>query len=123
MAFNDVPTYLPHVRAGRLRALAITGDARSSDLPEIPTMAEAGFPAIDSQAWFIVLVPARTAPSIVATLAQSIEQVTAQQEVRDRLKAAGMIATASTPQQTSAMLTREFDKWSRLVKEVNLQPQ
>lgn len=121
MAFNDVPTYLPHVRAGRLRALAITGDTRSADLPDIPTMAEAGFPAIDSQAWFVILVPAKTPPGVVGSLAKAIEQVVAQPDVRDRLKAAGMIATASSPQQTAAMMTREFDKWSKLVKEVNLQ--
>lgn len=123
LAFNDVPTYLPHVKAGKLRALAITGPARTPDLPEVPTMAEAGFPAIDAQAWFAILVPAATPRDTIAALARGIAQATAQADVRERLRSAGVVPVANTPEQMTRTLATEFDKWDKLVKEVKLQPQ
>ena len=123
MAFNDVPTYLPLVKAGKLRALGITGPVRSTDLPEVPTMTEAGFPSVDAQVWFAIIVPAATPRDTVAGLARLIGQAAAGTDVRERLRSGGVVPVANTPEQMNRMLVSEFDKWTKLVKEVNLQPQ
>jgi len=123
MAFNDVPTYLPLIKAGKLRALAITGPARFPDLPDVPTMGEAGYPNIDGQAWFAILVPTATPRDTVAALSRAFAQASSGTDVRDRLRSAGVVPLSSTPEQTTKFVATEFDKWGKLVKEVNLQPQ
>ena len=121
MSFNDLPTYLPLVRAGKLRALAVTSGARAPDAPEIPTMAEAGFPGIVGDVWFGILVPRGTPAEVIARLNAAIVAAVANPEANERLRKAGVGAMSSTPEGFAAMLAAETEKWSQLVKEVGLQ--
>lgn len=123
LSFNDIPTYLPLVKAGKLRALAVTSAKRSPDAPDVPTMAELGYPDIQAEAWFGLLVPAATPKDTIARLNAAVNAAARSPEVRERLAKAGVGAIATTPEAFGAMLAAENDKWSRLVKAVALQLQ
>jgi tripartite-type tricarboxylate transporter receptor subunit TctC len=116
LMFVDISISLQHVRAGRLRALAVTGGKRSLQLPDVPTIAESGLPGFDVIAWFGVFAPAGTPRDIVTRLNADIMRGLGVQEVRERLLAVGLEAVTSTPEQLGAFVKSEIAKWSRVVK-------
>ena len=119
MAF---PTILQaaHVRSGRLRALAVTGTARSSALPEIPTMIEAGVPGYEINQWNGIVAPRGTPPALAARLSSEVNAVLAAPDVKTRLATDGSEAVGTTPQQFSAHLRAEIGKWKKLSKEAGI---
>lgn len=123
MSFNDVPTYMPMVKAGKLRALAVGSAQRSPDAPDIPTMAESGYPEFQAQVWFGIVVPVATPKQTIAMLNAAIVRAVNSPDVREQLRAAGVDAVASTPEEFGRMIASETDKWSRVVRDINLQLQ
>lgn len=111
---------LPHVRSGKLRALAVTSASRSSTLPDVPTAAESGLPAFETSSWHGILAPAQTPRPIVARLHSELVKVLHASEVRERLTAQGLNVVASTPEQFAAHIRSETAKYARLIKHVGI---
>jgi tripartite-type tricarboxylate transporter receptor subunit TctC len=120
MIFVSFAASLPHVKAKRLRALAVTGPRRSMEVPLIPTMQEEGFPGFDVRAWFGVLAPARTPPAVIGRLNGDLRKVVAIPEVRENLRRHGLDVTGSTPQEFADHLKREKALWARVISEAGI---
>ena len=117
MTFTDVLTALPHIQAGKLRALGVTTAQRSKALPNVPTLAEQGMKDFDVSVFFGIVAPAGTPPDVVAKLNAAFIKVLADPEVRGRLSAQGLEPPAdTTPAQLSAYMRSESDKWRDVVK-------
>src|SRR5258706_2707797 len=116
LSFGSVTTVLPQVRANRLKALAVTGAKRSSMIPDLPTIAEAGVPGYALNSWYGVLAPARTPRPIVAKLSTEIVRILNLADVRAKLLQEGVDPEGTTPQEFSAFIRAEVEKWPRLVK-------
>jgi tripartite-type tricarboxylate transporter receptor subunit TctC len=114
--FDNAPTVIPHIRAGKLKAMAVTTAVRSPALPNVPTVAEAGLAGFEASSWFGVLAPAGTPKDIVDRLSQAIAKALATPEMKDRLANQGAEAVGSTPEQFSAHIKTEIDKWAKVVK-------
>ena len=116
-------TALPQVRAGKLRALAVSTAQRSPLAPELPTVAEAGVPGYEFSGWFGIFAPAATPTEIVNKLAAASVKAVQSPDLRERLSQQGFIPVASGPEQFAAFFRREVAKWARVIKEGDLQPQ
>ena len=119
-SFASMPSAMPHVRAGRLRALAVAPAQRVSTAPELPTVAESGLPGFSSEDWQGVLAPAKTPQDIVMRLNGEIHKVLGAPEVREKLDAQGFQVRLSTPQQFADLIRSESAKWATIVKEANI---
>jgi tripartite-type tricarboxylate transporter receptor subunit TctC len=111
---------VPMVQEGKLRALAVTRKVRSQALPQIPTMAESGYPDIEGENWFAFIVPAGTPKEIVTLLHGEIVKIVALADVKERLAALGFEPVANTPDEFAAQIKRELVKWARVVREANI---
>lgn len=111
---------VPMVQDGKLRALAVTRKVRSQALPQIPTMAESGYPDIEGENWFAFIVPAGTPKEIVTLLHGEIVKIVALADVKERLAALGFEPVANTPDEFAAQIKRELVKWARVVREANI---
>ena len=114
---------LPQVRAGKLRALAVSTAQRSPFAPELPTVAEAGVPGYEFSGWFGIFAPAATPKEIVNKIAAASVKAVQSPDLRERLSQQGFMAVASGPEQFAAFFRGEVAKWARVVKEGGLQPQ
>ncbi len=110
----------PQVKAGKVRALAITSAKRSRVAPEIPTVAESGFPGFEVIGWFGWLAPARTPAEIVTRLNTDIVKVLRSTETQDRLIALGCEPVGNTPQQFATFVSAERDKWAKVIKQADI---
>lgn len=117
LMFATLPTVLPHIQAGRLRALATTGAQRSSFLPDIPTVSEAGLSGFESDAWFGILAPVGTPRPIIDQLNRAIITGLQAPEVRQRLAEQGFDVVTSTPKAFARHIEREMTKWAKIVQE------
>jgi tripartite-type tricarboxylate transporter receptor subunit TctC len=115
--FASLPSAVPHLRSGKLRAIATTTVRRASALPEVPTLAESGFPDFSTSAWYGVLVPAGTPVAIVRRLNEAVSQVVQLADVRARFATDGVEIQAGTPEQFAAFIAAEMQKWARAVRE------
>lgn len=113
--FASTPSSLPHVRAGRIRALAITGERRSPLLPEMPTLLESGVTGFESGPWYGLLAPAGTPAAIVARLHREIVKIVHAHDVKEKLSFQGADPVGSTPAEFAATIKNELDKWTKLV--------
>jgi tripartite-type tricarboxylate transporter receptor subunit TctC len=111
-----LPPTTPHIQGGRLRALAVTSAKRSSALPDVPSMAEAGFKGQEADTLQGVLVPAGTSKGVVTKLHADIAKVLAQPDTRERVASLGFDAVASSPEQFAAQIRSEIDKWGKVIK-------
>ena len=116
MMFDNVPSALPHIKSGKLRALATTGAKRDATLPDLPTIAEAGVPGYESGVWFGLLVPAGTPRDIVAKLNTEAVKGTKSPEFVKRMTDLGYNIIGSTPEQMTEMLKTELNTWGPIVK-------
>jgi len=114
---------LPQVRAGKLRALAVSTAQRSPLAPELPTVAEAGVPGYEFSGWFGIFAPAATPKEIVNKIAAASVKAVQSPDLRERLSQQGFMPVASDPEQFAAFFRGEVAKWARVVKEGGLQPQ
>ena len=120
MIISSLLPALPHVKSGKLRALALTSTARSPAVPDIPTVAESGLPAFETSSWHGMLVPAKTPRPIVARLHGELVKVMNLPEVRERLTAQGLNIVASTPQAFAAHIKSETVKYARVIKQAGI---
>jgi tripartite-type tricarboxylate transporter receptor subunit TctC len=116
MMFDNMPSSLPHVKAGRLRAIAVTSAKRSPAAPDVPTIAESGVPGYEAVAWFGVLAPAGTPPAIVNKLNAEIVKVLKSPDVAQRLASQGAEPVSNTPEEFSAYIKTEMVKWAKVIK-------
>jgi tripartite-type tricarboxylate transporter receptor subunit TctC len=108
---------LSHIKSGALRPLAVTGSERIPSLPDVPTVAELGYPGFDVSGWYGVAAPAGTDPAVVARLNEAVAKALAQASVRESLTKAGVEAKGSTPQEFKALIETEIKRWTALIKE------
>ncbi|MEP7329179.1 MAG: tripartite tricarboxylate transporter substrate binding protein [Betaproteobacteria bacterium] len=121
VAFDN--TVIPNVKAGKLRALAVTSTTRLAAMPDIPTAAEAGLPGYEAVGWMGVYGPKGTPPAIANKLSAEIAKAMASPDVRDKLAAMGFQGATDTPSQFDAYLRAEQAKWSKVAREANVQPE
>jgi tripartite-type tricarboxylate transporter receptor subunit TctC len=120
MLFAVMQPLQPQVQAGKLRTLAVTSAKRFPLLPDLPTIAESGYPKFESLAWNGVLVPAATPKPIVARLNAEIDAILKQPDVVAKLNAAGFELVGGTPEQFAAIIKGESDKWAPIIKSANI---
>ena len=116
MVFATAPSAMAYIKAGRLRAIAITSNARSAVMPELPTVAESGVPGYEASTWYGVLAPARTPRPIVMRLNSEAKKALAVPEVRERLVAAGVDPVGNSPDEFAAYVRTEIAKWAKVIK-------
>ncbi len=116
MTFANIPAISSHVKSGRLRPLALTGLKRAAQLPNVPTMKEAGVPGVEVVVWYGVLAPAATPRDIVNTLAGAIAKVARAPDTRQRLLDQGAEPVGDTPEQFGKILREELTRWAEVVK-------
>jgi tripartite-type tricarboxylate transporter receptor subunit TctC len=117
--FDAMPTALPQIKAGRLRAVAVTTSKRSPQLPELPTVGES-LPGFEATGWFGYAAPARTPKEVVAALNKEIVRILALPDVRERLIAQGAEPVGDTPEQFAQYIKSEAAKWGKVIKTLNL---
>ena len=121
--FAPAQTVMPHVQAGKLRALAVTSGTRASSLPDLPTAAESGVPGYEAVGWFGLLAPAATPRERVAQLSADANKVLADPEVRQKMLAMGAEPSGNTPEQFARFIRDDQAKWSKLMKERGIRVQ
>jgi len=118
--FDNTPNVLPQVRAGKLKALAVSSKARSAQAPEIPTVDEAGVPGYDVGVWFGVLTVAGTPPEVVQRLNLEVTKILNSAEVKERFGKAGVEVVAGTSAQFSTFLKSEVARWAKVVQDAGI---
>jgi tripartite-type tricarboxylate transporter receptor subunit TctC len=117
VGFPGTPIVIPHVKAGRLKALAVTTAKRSPQMPDIPTIAEAGVPGYEALSWVGLLAPAATPRDIIMKLNGEIGRLLRSPDVQQLLASSGVEATPTTPEEFGAYLKSEFEKWGKVVRD------
>ena len=120
LAISAFPTALPHIKSGKLRALAVTSAKRSGLLPEVATVAESGLPGYEAAGWFGVLAPAGTPPAVVAKLNAEINRVLDLPEVKATLASDGAEPAGGSPAQMAESARVASVKWGKIIRELNL---
>ena len=118
--FDNMPNVIGHVRAGKMKPLAVTTAQRSPQAPEIPTVAEAGVPGYEQTAWFGVLAPAGTPREIIGRLNGEIIKVLNSPDVKERFGKQGVEVRTSTPDQFATFLRSEVDRWGKVIREAGI---
>jgi tripartite-type tricarboxylate transporter receptor subunit TctC len=121
--FTGVPALLPHIKAGKIRALAVSSPQRLAVLPDVPTVAETGIPGtagFEADQWYGLVAPAGTPADVVALLNQDVNKALASDEVRARLAAEGAEPTPATPQAFGALIAREIPRWEKVVRNARI---
>jgi len=116
MMFSNMLPAMPHVRSGKLIGLAVTSAKRSTAAPDLPTVAESGFPGYETTSWHGVVVPAGTPAPVVKRLYTELRQITQQPDVKDRFALDGTQVVGSTPEEYAATVKSESAKWARIIK-------
>jgi tripartite-type tricarboxylate transporter receptor subunit TctC len=119
-SFDVVMTTLPYMQAGKLRVLAVTSAKRSPLLPQIPTIAESGYPGYESDVWFGLFAPAGTPPSIVNKISADVRTVLTEPKMRQKLEAAGFSIVASSPNQFAVRVKDDIQKWRKVITDANI---
>ncbi|WP_404872783.1 tripartite tricarboxylate transporter substrate binding protein [Ideonella sp. A 288] len=118
--FPSLFTAMPHVKSGKLRALAVAGSKRSALLPDVPTLKEAGVDGVDVSQWYGLFVPAKTPKAVVDQLNKALNQVLADKDIVKRIEDHGADVEGSTPEQLGALVKGELVKWKRVVQQARL---
>jgi tripartite-type tricarboxylate transporter receptor subunit TctC len=114
--FANMASGLGQVKAGKLKALASTGAKRSANMPDLPTIAEAGVPGYEVYEWNVLVAPAGTPPAVISKLHTEVKKVLEMKDVRERLDALGGEVVASSPAETATFLKGQIEKWAKVVK-------
>jgi len=117
MMFDNMPSSLPLVKEGKLRALGVTSLKRSPAAPEIPTIAEQGLPGFDAVSWFALFAPAGTPKPVIDRLQGEVKKILALPDISAKLAEAGLDIVGSTPEELAAYQRAEIAKWAKVVKD------
>ena len=123
MLFGNVLSTMTHVKAGRLRALAVTTAKRSTVLPELPTVAESGVPGYEDTTWFGMIAPAGTPPAIISRLNAELIKAARSSEVVERLAPDGGEPVGNSPEQFAQLISAEIERWRKVVKSAGIKPE
>jgi tripartite-type tricarboxylate transporter receptor subunit TctC len=123
VTIDNMPPYIPQVKAGKIRALAVSTGKRSSAMPDLPTIAEAGVPGYEAGAWFGLLAPAGTPKPIVAQLSAESARIIKLPDVSKRVSELGADPVGSTPEQFAELIKTEIAKWAKVIKDANVELQ
>jgi len=123
LMFAGPLTFDQHIRAGKLRALAVADKKRSNVMPDLPTMAEAGFPGVETGTWYALLAPAATPRAVIEKLNKAIVSVLEQPVIKQRMAAQGVEIIGGTPAELDQYMRSEIAKWAKLVKAAKIQGQ
>ena len=121
--FSTVTVALPHIKAGKLRALAVTGAQRASVAPELPTIAEAGVTGYAVDGWYAMLMPAQTPPPIIKRFANSLHRALQASDVKQRLASQGIDTAISTPEALRKIIATDLAQWTKVVRKAGIQPE
>ena len=116
----DVPSAIQHVKAGKVRVIALTSAQRSDLLPGVPTIAESGYPGFEASSWFGAFVPAGTPAPVVARLNAALRETIATPHMQEWIKAQTLEAATSTPEEFGSLVKSDADKYGKLIKQLNL---
>jgi tripartite-type tricarboxylate transporter receptor subunit TctC len=122
LSFPTVPTALPYVMAGRLRAIAVTSARRSPQMPDVSTVAEAGVPGYDMGGWYALVGPAGLTPEVTRVLGAELKRILQLAQVRQRFMAEGAEPVGSSPSEFADFLSRDSRRWTEVIKAVHLAP-
>jgi tripartite-type tricarboxylate transporter receptor subunit TctC len=122
MVFLDLPVLLPQVQAGKLKAIAIGGTERAPALKDVPTTAEVGLPQIQAENWYGMVAPRGTPPAVVARLHQAVVDAAGTPEVKEKLGSQGAILIAGKPEEFTAYIQSEIEKWAKVVAAAGIKP-
>ncbi len=120
IAFDTAASILPHVRSGKLRALAIARATRLAEYPNIPTFVEAGLPAYEANAWYSIHAPAGTPPAVILKINQQLVKAIKLPDVAEKLRQLGSDGVGDTPEHFGAFVRAELDKYSKLIKKAGI---
>ncbi|MEI7875397.1 MAG: tripartite tricarboxylate transporter substrate binding protein [Alphaproteobacteria bacterium] len=123
MMFDTTSSAMGQIKAGKFKPLAVTSARRSSELPDVPTMAEAGVPGLEMTTWYAVYVTAGTPPDIVARLQAELARIVALPDVQARLRSLGGEPGTMTPEQFARFNLQEYERYGRLIREANIKPE
>ena len=115
--FSDLVGVLPHIKAGKLRAIAVGSGKRVSLLPDVKTVAEQGFPGFDATSWGGMLAPAGTPKDVVERMSAELKKALADKEVQDKLESVGSFAAYRTPEQTGVRMKQDFERWGKVIRD------
>jgi tripartite-type tricarboxylate transporter receptor subunit TctC len=119
--FASAPTAVPQVKSGKIRALATTGAKRSASFPDVPTIAESGYPGYEATNWYAIVAPAKVPKEIIERLNRDIVRTLNTPETRDQLLSHGEEPSPSTPEELARFMEREYNTWGKVVKEAGIQ--
>ena len=120
VAFTSLPPAVPQIRDGKLHALAVTSKMRSQALPDVPSMAEAGYPEVVGEGWFAFIVPARTPKDIIALLQREIVAIVSLPDITEKMAELGFEAVGDTPDEAAALFKSESAKWAKVIRAANI---
>ena len=120
MFFGQMPTTMPHVRGGMLRALGVTSAKRSKSAPDLPTIAESGLPGFEQSSWHGLLAPAGTPQPIINKLYTELARILRMPDVEERLAAQGVDVVAGSPAELATFIRHDVEKYSKLLKKANI---
>jgi tripartite-type tricarboxylate transporter receptor subunit TctC len=123
MMFDSLPSMVPMIKAGRVKALGTTGKVRSATLPDVPTLSEAGVPGYEATIWIGVMAPAGTPQPIVTLLSTEINKILARPDVKEAWEKQGATPMIMKPEEFGVYVQSEIDKWARLIKANNIKPE
>jgi tripartite-type tricarboxylate transporter receptor subunit TctC len=118
--FAAVPNVLPHIQQGKLRALAVTTSKRIPQLPDVPTLSEAGVPGYEASVWLALLAPANTPSDIINKLNKEIVKVLASPDTKKALYDAGVESAYATPEAMTTYMGKEYERWGKVIKDANI---
>jgi tripartite-type tricarboxylate transporter receptor subunit TctC len=122
MSFETVTVALPQIKAGKVKAVAVTSAKRSAQLPDVPTLAESGVPGFDVSSWQALYLPAGTPPAIVAKLNAEVQKIVAQPDVKAKMESLGLEYAPNTPAQFTEFQKAEQARWAKVIKDGNVKP-
>jgi tripartite-type tricarboxylate transporter receptor subunit TctC len=120
LSIGSVFVTKPHIDSKRMRPLAVTSSKRSADLPDVPTVAESGFPGFEAPAWWAVIAPAKTPPEILKRLNEELNKTLKNPEIAKKLDAQGIDVVGGTPEAAKTFIEGQMDIWAKVVKENNI---
>ena len=120
MFFSTIPAALPHLKSGKLRALAVTSKHRVEMVPDVPTVDESGLPGFEVVGWFGIFAPTGTPKAVIVKLNESINVVLKMPDIRERLARQGLIPGGGTPEELRDLLSADLSKWGKLIKEIGI---